>query len=816
MYGFLILLPLTLISLFIGFLIASSPQLADYVAHITDIVREQSLEAAARSWMMIGSYVATYAVLCFVLAATVRTISAPLPPDRPTALRVLQVLLEAVFVAVPSMVLLWINGQALSAARHNWVNWLTVGVVCVGLLTTVAVTLARRPLELYASTLRPFAATKVDSLAALCVVAIVVTIVAFALSPVDSAHAIGMFPVLMLATATALLLVALIFSRRSSPVAIISALVTGALILHLMDQALPPREFRYKALSVDAAAAAKRGEVAVSDVKAQRKIRDLATAFHQWLEHRRPAIEAYKRKGVAYPVFFVSAQGGGIYAAYHPALSLARLTDHCPEFAHHLFGISSVSGGSLGAAVFAELLRTLPAIAPNDPTSPSTNCTPTRGPAIDNVLQTKVQDFFKTDFLSPVIASAFIFDIPSLLIPPLRLGRDRAKALEYGFETAWRRLFLSGRGADGLSADFLDRWEPTGLAPALFMSTTGVNFGIPVLVSQIDWSYSPRSAVPVRPAEAARGAVPPAPSPGLRQSVLDRLSRPDDQLQVGIANILDFRPDLQLATSTAVGLSARFPFVTPPGSIVENPRIVRPRGSLFQKTKVLELTDGGFYDNSGSIVARDIVAELIKRLANDARFKDFKESVRFHLIRFTDTPAKRQGGASETGHFELVTPFVAYDAVRLSRGVVLAHPPSGTRISHIYLLDEWYEGSLNWLISREMKLAIEKRSSWLLGYENDVCCEVRDPARNLRKRIPLTDQQANELRKGPLKIDRFVPNARPFSDIIDLVDRGVRPPSAGPEPGAATPAPPPAAAIPARSETGPAPPLTPVTSSPAQ
>jgi hypothetical protein len=151
MYGFLILLPLTLISLFIGFLIASSPQLADYVAHITDIVREQSLEAVARSWMMIGSYVATYAVLCFVLAATVRTISAPLPPDRPAALRVLQVLLEALFVAVPSMVLLWINGQALSAARHNWVNWLTVGVVCVGLLTTVAVTLARRPLELYAS-----------------------------------------------------------------------------------------------------------------------------------------------------------------------------------------------------------------------------------------------------------------------------------------------------------------------------------------------------------------------------------------------------------------------------------------------------------------------------------------------------------------------------------------------------------------------------------------------------------------------------------------------------------------------------------------
>ena len=59
-----------------------------------------------------------------------------------------------------------------------------------------------------------------------------------------------------------------------------------------------------------------------------------------------------------------------MYAAYHPALSLARLTDQCPEFAHHLFGISSVSGGSLGAAVFAELLRALPSHGAEQPGEP--------------------------------------------------------------------------------------------------------------------------------------------------------------------------------------------------------------------------------------------------------------------------------------------------------------------------------------------------------------------------------------------------------------------------------------------------------------
>ena len=214
----------------------------------------------------------------------------------------------------------------------------------------------------------------------------------------------------------------------------------------------------------------------------------------------------------------------------------------------------------------------------------------------------------------------------------------------------------------------------------------------------------------------------------LLQSVLERLSRPDDQLQVGVANILDFRPDLQLATSTAVVLSARFPFVTPPGAIVENARIVRSSG-LYQKTKVLELTDGAFYDNSGGIVARDIILALNRLLEKDERFKDFKDNVRFHLIRFTDTPAKRQGGASESGHFELVTPLVAYDAVRQSRGVLLSRPPQGTGISNVYLLDEWYGGTLNWLLSRDTKLAVEKRSSWLKGFENEVCSKSVTPPR---------------------------------------------------------------------------------------
>ena len=75
--------------------------------------------------------------------------------------------------------------------------------------------------------------------------------------------------------------------------------------------------------------------------------------FRTWLANR-PDRDAYKDG--AYPVYIVAAQGGGIYAAYQTALFLARMQDVCPRFRHHLFAISSVSGGSVGAATFAAAL----------------------------------------------------------------------------------------------------------------------------------------------------------------------------------------------------------------------------------------------------------------------------------------------------------------------------------------------------------------------------------------------------------------------------------------------------------------------------
>lgn len=773
MYGFLILLPLTLISLLIGYFVAGSAQVGDYAEYLADFAnQEKSLEALRANrfvWAQLASHLLAYIILCFALMGTVRTISAPLPADRPAALRFFQLFLEVVFVSLPTTVFLWIAGKGLLGDWDNWILWSAVAVLCIGLLITIAVTAKRAPLELYGSFNEPFRVTITDVVVLVVVVAIVATVAGFTFYPQESARAVGTFPLLMLGTTVVLLIVAAVFSRNSSPVAIISSMITIVLVLHVIDQmALPGREFRYSKVALPPGSNQK-----PSEIKAQRKIPDLKTAFHQWLEHRRPAIEEYKKKGRAYPVFFVSAQGGGVYAAYHPALSLARLTDYCPEFAHHLFGVSAISGGSLGAAVYTELLRQVPAADRGNPANTAVGCSRIEDPFAFRFLQKNVQAFFRADFLSPVVASALLFDIPSFFVPQLRFGNDRAKALETGFETAWEDLKLPD-GGKGLSGDFLGRWEPTGPAPALFLSATAVNFGIPVVVSQVDWSFNPSRGLATTKGtkkDSRTGIV--VPEAGLLKTVLDRLRRPEDELQVGVANLLDFRPDVQMNVSTAVGLSARFPFVTPPATIRRNEQIDIPEGTNFRETKVLEITDGGFVDNSGSGVARDIIIDLNRGLDTDDRLKPYKDSIQFHLIRFTDTPAKRQALASKGAHFELVTPFAAYDAVRLSRGVFLANPPR-TRVSNVYLLDEWYEGSLNWLLTGITRASIEKRASWV-EFNNEECCLVKHSSIPGSKRIPLKKEEEEQLRAADpnLSLTRFIPNADDFLRVMKLMKDGV-------------------------------------------
>jgi hypothetical protein len=105
--------------------------------------------------------------------------------------------------------------------------------------------------------------------------------------------------------------------------------------------------------------------VKTSEQPVENSFTDLKTSFENWIS------SPSRKNGIAkinefnkneqnkdkkyYPIYIVSAQGGGITTGYHAALTLSRLQDSSPDFANHVFAISGVSGGSFGTAVFSIL-----------------------------------------------------------------------------------------------------------------------------------------------------------------------------------------------------------------------------------------------------------------------------------------------------------------------------------------------------------------------------------------------------------------------------------------------------------------------------
>jgi hypothetical protein len=115
--------------------------------------------------------------------------------------------------------------------------------------------------------------------------------------------------------------------------------------------------------------------------------------FEDWLRSRQD-LTYYAEKHQRYPVFIVAARGGGIYAASQEAIFLSRMQDQCANFSQHIFAISGVSGGSVGAALFSSLARQF---ARNRPWEPCHFGDPELG-----VLESRAKAFLETDLLESV------------------------------------------------------------------------------------------------------------------------------------------------------------------------------------------------------------------------------------------------------------------------------------------------------------------------------------------------------------------------------------------------------------------------------
>jgi hypothetical protein len=275
----------------------------------------------------------------------------------------------------------------------------------------------------------------------------------------------------------------------------------------------------------------------------------LKDSFKAWVDARRDEIAAYESvRRKKFPVFIVSAQGGGIYAAAAAGSFLARLQDHCPRFANHLFAISGVSGGAVGAAVFEGMLKAS--------RTDRAECSSVAAASPDS-LSSKTSAVVLDDHLSPLLGT--------LLADLLGLHPDRALALEDSFIRSMR-----ARGARALEAPFDQHWDARAAAPALLLNATWVETGYRV-------AFAPFSLG------------------GMRDGTLYAFG--DPKLASG--------PGGNLSLAGAAIVSARFPGVVPAFSFMR-------RGVGGDKSSIQRwnFVDGGYADGSGAATALEIYKAL--------------------------------------------------------------------------------------------------------------------------------------------------------------------------------------------------------------
>ena len=185
---------------------------------------------------------------------------------------------------------------------------------------------------------------------------------------------------------------------------------------------------------------------------------DVLKAFDNWY-----ALVENQWRGETHPLYIVATEGGGIRAAYWTAAVLGEIQDQNANFAAHLFAISGVSGGSLGAAVFEALL-----------TEPNFSSFKDAGTEI-----------LSQDFLSPALAAMLYPDLVQRFLPVRIAYLDRGRALELGWEKAWHDRMHN----DQFAHSFVDLWvaKPNGRAwmPALFLNGTSVEKGNRIITSNL-------------------------------------------------------------------------------------------------------------------------------------------------------------------------------------------------------------------------------------------------------------------------------------------------------------------------------------------
>jgi hypothetical protein len=268
------------------------------------------------------------------------------------------------------------------------------------------------------------------------------------------------------------------------------------------------------------------------------------------------------------PVYVLASEGGGIRSAYWTALAVEQLRRALPRFEQRTFGMTGVSGGSVGLAVYRAC-----SLGTTDDE---------RARCIDR--------FGRHDLLASLVGSWFYEDVIARLIPVRGCEHPGCGFLSRGlwFEQAMvssvdHAPHDTSAPAQPLALGMIESREQLKAAtkrhvPYLFFNSTWVETGERSIASElvVDWRHFP----------------------GARDQIA-QLSQRDVPLVTGAHN------------------SARFPFTNALGAVHTSeagcaPEAYALRGvaapGLLQRCG--HLADGGYFDNSGGQTASDLLRLL--------------------------------------------------------------------------------------------------------------------------------------------------------------------------------------------------------------
>jgi hypothetical protein len=287
----------------------------------------------------------------------------------------------------------------------------------------------------------------------------------------------------------------------------------------------------------------------------------------------------------------VAISGGASRAGLWGAAVLARVDAYARERNAAVYAVSSVSGGSLGAAAYLSALAGSGKDAP-----PGTRCWLPAGS--DQAFQDYAMHLGRADAIGPLLAGYVFSDVPRAFAgwPAAGLGfdlrgGDRAAGIERAFEA-------NERDAAELVAGKL---KTVGLGEP-FMSVTSP--GQPLWIANGTERDTGSRAITIPVVSERASARTPAPD---RANGSRRVGTPEQKADWPFLGASDVIAQLcrDVPISTAINNTARFPFLEPAG-------LLRSPAGCGTSTidHPVSVIDGGYFDNSGLESALELAGWL--------------------------------------------------------------------------------------------------------------------------------------------------------------------------------------------------------------